>query len=257
MKFIKHLFQLVHRVFAASIAKRKIFKKLLDSNPQLFNINIVQDGPFQGLIYPKSIAYGSSFYPKVLGTYEKELHIFINSIKSKNYKTIIDIGCAEGYYAVGLKRMFQDASVYAIDTNNKARGFCKEMAEINDCLNNFEVMASIDIEGLANIVNNETLLICDCEGFEADIFNQKSLYLFHECDLIIETHDFISPSISTNLQELFSQTHNVSIVQSLDDNLKAKYYSIPNINSLSFEERKYLLSENRPQIMEWLICTKN
>ena len=61
----------------------------------------VRSGPFQGMRYLDEIVWGS-VTPRWLGCYEWELHGAVRQILDRGYKTIIDVGCAEGYYAVGL-----------------------------------------------------------------------------------------------------------------------------------------------------------
>lgn len=62
-------------------------------------------GPFAGMKYINK-AHGSSLTPKIIGTYERELHPFIYEIADKQYDCIVDVGSAEGYYAVGLAYLY-------------------------------------------------------------------------------------------------------------------------------------------------------
>ncbi|MDP6095842.1 MAG: hypothetical protein QGG67_07640 [Gammaproteobacteria bacterium] len=67
------------------------------------------------------------FIPKLLGCYEQELHHVANSIAETGYKNVVNIGCAEGYYAVGLTRLLpEEIKTYAYDINPEARRICKE-----------------------------------------------------------------------------------------------------------------------------------
>ncbi|MCE9519631.1 MAG: hypothetical protein K8R87_08785, partial [Verrucomicrobia bacterium] len=59
-------------------------------------------GPFAGLRYPKFEAVGSSLIGKLVGIYEIELGALMEKILVAPYETVVDLGCAEGYYAVGL-----------------------------------------------------------------------------------------------------------------------------------------------------------
>ena len=61
----------------------------------------VAAGPFAGMRYITR-SCGSKLAPKVIGCYERELHPAIENAIRGDYQRIIDIGCAEGYYAVGL-----------------------------------------------------------------------------------------------------------------------------------------------------------
>src|ERR1044072_5114497 len=77
---------------------------------------VVQEGPFKNMVYvPKSV--GSTLVPKLLGSYESELHSTLEEIIDRNYQKIIDIGCAEGYYAVGLALKNPKTKIHAFDTD--------------------------------------------------------------------------------------------------------------------------------------------
>src|SRR4051812_14244715 len=64
---------------------------------------VVLSGPFAGMAYVRQAA-GSCLAPKLIGCYEAELHGVVARILRTGYTQIVDIGCAEGYYAVGLAR---------------------------------------------------------------------------------------------------------------------------------------------------------
>jgi hypothetical protein len=64
------------------------------------NQYIVHYGPFQSMKYIEH-ANGNQLLPKILGSYEQPIQDWLWNAISKQYETIIDIGCAEGYYAVG------------------------------------------------------------------------------------------------------------------------------------------------------------
>ena len=56
----------------------------------------------------------------------------IEDIVTKAYALIIDVGSAEGYYAVGLARRLPKARVLARDANPKAQALCAALAAAND-----------------------------------------------------------------------------------------------------------------------------
>jgi len=97
----------------------------------LFNDKKVLYGPFRGMKYPSLSSVGSALYPKLLGCYERELHGVIDSFLSNNYTEIVDIGCAEGYYAVGFGLKLNSVKIHAYDTDETARRLCREMAKLN------------------------------------------------------------------------------------------------------------------------------
>lgn len=74
----------------------------------------VLSGPFQGMTYMAAGSEGSTS-ARLLGTYEAALHPIIEKIIKRGYQQIIDVGCAEGYYAVGLAMRMPSARVIARD----------------------------------------------------------------------------------------------------------------------------------------------
>jgi protein-L-isoaspartate O-methyltransferase len=49
--------------------------------------------------------------PRLIGTYEDELHPHLAEALAADPEVILDIGCAEGYYAAGLARLAPGAVV--------------------------------------------------------------------------------------------------------------------------------------------------
>lgn len=234
-------------------------KKAID-NPicaRLFEKKEVLNGPFKGLRYSSLDAVGSALWPKLLGSYEKELHAIIYSFCRKQYSIIIDIGCAEGYYAIGFARRIPTSKIIAYDTDDKARRLCRKMARLNGVEKRVVIKALCDSGELKEFNfnrNGRGLIISDCEGYESQLFNASNVSNLKRCDLLIETHDFIDIYISTYIANLFSKTHDIIRIKSIDDIEKAKTYSFPETVDLDLNTKKFLYGESRPAIMEWIVC---
>jgi hypothetical protein len=214
----------------------------------------VLHGPFKGLRYPLMESVGSALYPKLIGSYEKELHGAIEEICSTNYREVINIGCGEGYYAVGLALRIPTATVFAFDIDAQARALCLKMSKINNVENRMIIHSQCTSDFLVNFkFSNKGLIVCDCEGYEKFLFNELSVGNLRNCDLLIETHDFIDISISTYLHAVFSQTHYITSIKSIDDIEKVKTYHFPEAEKFELPVRKKLFAEGRPAIMEWLL----
>src|SRR5580658_7783427 len=78
--------------------------------------NSVHSGPFHGMRYINR-AIGSAYIPKLLGIYEKELHAVVERACSLDFSLILDIGSAEGYYAVGMALRNAGARIEAFEMN--------------------------------------------------------------------------------------------------------------------------------------------
>ena len=224
---------------------------------KMFADGLVLHGPFKGLKYPSLDSAGSSFSPKLLGSYEKELHDVIERICGHHYEVIVNIGAAEGYYAVGLARRLPQTRIYAFDMAEEARRLCKEMCVANNVNDNVIVESECTPSVLAELVSGKNaLVICDCEGCESIIFTPDILSALRGSDVLVETHDFVDITISTRLKKLFERTHHVETILSCDDIQKAKHYDFPELLNLDLSERFEILKEKRPAIMEWLFFTR-
>jgi hypothetical protein len=213
---------------------------------------VVRHGVFQGMKYPAAQAAGSALFPKLLGSYERELHPVIETICREDYSEIVDVGCAEGYYAVGLARRIPSARIYAYDTNPEACRLCQSMAELNGVSDRITMGSFFDLEALKTIpFTRKGLILSDCEGFEKQIFQTETVELLASCDLLVEVHDFIDITISSYIRQLFEPTHEIEVIQSLDDIKKAQTYNFEELVPYDLATRKSLLAEGRPAIMEW------
>lgn len=216
---------------------------------------IVSNGYFKSMVYPDFLAAGSAIYPKFIGSYERELTPVFEQIIKEKYDLIIDVGCAEGYYAVGLAMLMPDATVIAYDTDPRARDLCKQIAILNNVSERVKIEGTLTANELGKIdfTDKKSLIISDCEGFEKELFTKNNIQNLKNCDLLIETHDLFDLDISAYLIKLFKETHQTPIViASLDDIKKAQTYEYPETKNLDLNMKKVIFGENRKAIMEWL-----
>ncbi len=226
-----------------------------ENNHTFLSSHEVRNGPFREMKYPKIASVGSAIYPKLLGSYEQEIQPHIEKLIYENYSEIIDVGCAEGYYAVGFALRSKNSKIFAYDIDEEARELCVEMARLNDVSDRVQVGSKFTPETLSEFpFTGKGLILCDCEGFEKTLFTVKNLDVLKRCDLLIETHDFIDINISTSLKKLFHKSHEIESIMSVDDIQKALKYSYKEIEGMSLEQKRAILAEGRPSIMEWLIC---
>jgi hypothetical protein len=217
----------------------------------------VANGPFRSLRYPSAQSVSSVLFPKLLGSYESELHPVLEELLRNGYNTVVDIGCAEGYYAVGLALRLKRAEVYAFDTDPNARQLCAEMASLNGVADRIHIGELCDQEVLRSIpLGERALILSDCEGYEGSLFDGQLAAFLIEHDVIIETHDFIDIDLSVRMRNAFANTHHIRSIKSLDDIEKAHTFSEPALEPYSTWDRYRILRENRPAIMEWLVMTR-
>jgi precorrin-6B methylase 2 len=222
---------------------------------ELFPDPVVASGPFAGMKWT-SHPFGGALLPRLLGSYEAELHPALEEAFKQNYSTIVDIGCAEGYYAIGMARRFPHAIVYAFDTNPHARRFCSRLAELNGVQDRVRIGESCDPSVLASLpLGERALIICDCEGYEKVLFNRTMADRLAKHDLIVEIHDFKDLEISTKVRDAFLETHSVHSIKSIDDIQKAHTYQYPRLDRYDIKTKCLVVSERRTGIMEWFVIT--
>jgi len=147
----------------------------------------VRNGPFKGLVYPREAALNRHIIPKLLGTYEQELHGVLEIVSRRKYDCIIDVGSAEGYYAVGLARL-TGIPVYAFDPEPIEKRFCSEMARLNRVSHLVTIQDFFSPSDVPRFTGKRVLMISDCEGFETQIFTQATLESMAGWDVIVELH---------------------------------------------------------------------
>ncbi len=249
--FIKPLIKIC-KSFEFYRKKNEYAKAIINLNNYFDNL-LIKSGPFKGLKYPDFISFGSALYPKLLGTYESELFPLINKLKlTEDYHSIINIGSAEGYYSVGFAIMFKNAIVYAYDINPKYESIITDFAKKNKVNNRLHFILNTNIETFEKLdEKNRSLIFCDCEGCEKQLFDKNNLNKFSNSDLIIETHDLAVHGVTNYLLDLFKDTHGVEIfyVKSKAEKMKIHEKEISNLSSF---ERDICIEEGRAHSLAWL-----
>lgn len=207
---------------------------------------IVQSGPFAGMTYVP-IATGSVLPPKLLGCYEQELHPVLEDIIYRNdYDAVVDVGCAEGYYAIGLALRLPNALVYAYDISPMARRLCRTLAELNGVSHRVTVSGRCDPAVMASLSGKRLLVICDCEGYEVTLLRPDLVPQLRESDILVELHDVLYPGLSQEVLPRFEKTHYISLIGTQERN-PGNY---PAISDLPPEQKRLAVDEFRPA-MQW------
>ena len=134
------------------------------------------------------------------------------------YEAVVNVGCAEGYYAVGLARLMSATQVYAHDTNERAQEACRDLAELNGVAHRMHVGGMFERNDVSRFTGRRTLIICDIEGAERDLLDPDVCPALHEVDILVECHDCFVPGLSALLANRFAQSHHVEkIAQRIAD----------------------------------------
>ena len=210
-------------------------------------------GPFRGMRYG-NIAIGSEQPPKVFGTYEKELWPLIHDVVARRPKSIVDVGAAEGYYAVGLATRLPSANVIAFELSKEGRDQLKVNAEMNKCADRIHICGKCgpdDLRGVA-LAHKPAVVIVDVEGAEDEILSPDTVQALESSKLIVELHEWVVPNIKELLTKRFQNTHASTVIQSR----RRTVFDLPKRSVSGWIYGRWwkgLLDEKRPCTMEWLI----
>lgn len=210
--------------------------------------NQVLGGPFLGMALPESASWrDGDFMPKLLGSYESNLHDAVLEAVRRSPSAVINVGCAEGYYAIGLARAIPTAVVYAFDSNQAATAICGQAAKVNRVSDRVVLRGLCDQEKISRLLDlhDRILLFLDCEGAERKLLDPGKIPNLAKSDMIIETH---GDDIFDDLRSRFSATHHIVPIEQGGRN--------PNqhteLRKLPESDRWLLMDEGRPESMRWL-----
>jgi hypothetical protein len=213
-------------------------------------------GPFSGIIYGNVSAKCSALYPKLLGTYEAELHPFLVASIKQSPQQVIVIGAAEGYYAVGFAANLPKASIVAFEGSVDSQKYLIRLCTLNNLANRVQIKGFCTAQDLLTLDNLPSLILVDCEGSEVDILTTASVSRFAHSDFIVELHDGYRPNVTTLLEEVFADTHKTIRVDAIHDIDRPDCFPILNSSTLTVRERILLLQEKRTQAcLRWLVAT--
>jgi hypothetical protein len=177
---------------------------------------VVAGGPFAGLRYIRSWR-GASFTQKVLGTYEKELWPAVETICRHGYRTVIDVGAAEGYYVCGLAKRLPQARVKAFEADESWHGATRQIAALNGLADRIALSGLCTVESLRQALSGagECLVVCDAEGAEFHLLDPERVPELRGADVLVEVHPGTVPNPSDVLGGSFAPTHAVEVIETV------------------------------------------
>ncbi|WP_091741643.1 50S ribosomal protein L11 methyltransferase [Phenylobacterium immobile] len=210
----------------------------------------IWSGPFAGMDYVSEATEGA-LIPRLIGTYESELHPHIAAFAAQGVDCVIDVGCAEGYYAVGLARMMPAAQIYAYDIDPKARVACEGLAAKNDVSARVHVGGEFAPDGFEAFAGRSVLVMVDAEGAEDVILQPDLSPALAGMRIIVETHDLYNAGVMDRLIQRFAATHDILRVDQ-----QPKTFDPPAwLGDLAHLDQLLAVWEWRARPTPWLVMT--
>lgn len=199
---------------AKKVVPRALYPSaLLRRNAQWRTGNTVMSGPFAGMRYLDRSIWGA-YIPKLIGCYELELHPFIERALASKPGYLIDIGGAEGYYAVGLLSRLPEARLTVFEQLEDGRGAIAELASINGVASRLSIRGSCDPAALDDCLRETgaTFLLSDVEGYELELLHPERVPQLARVNMLVEVHDSAKPGCAEEMARRFEATHRVTRV---------------------------------------------
>ena len=213
-------------------------------------------GPFRGMTYLDETVWGP-ITPKWAGSYEIELTDIIEQNIKSGYDRILNLGCAEGYYAVGFAWRDQAPEVLAFDLDPFARKQARRLAQLNHVSDRIRIYGECTQIRLNELVKRRTLVLADIEGCEVSLLDPTGVPRLKEADLLIEVHEdhnlTAGGTVELRLARRLDDSHTIERRVSLDRGVWIDKHQALWQGKVTREQIASALDEARsaPQVWLW------
>jgi hypothetical protein len=197
--------------------------------------------------------YGGVWFPKILGTYEKEIHGTLDRLLQLKFDLIVVVGAAEGFYPVGFAlRTNSEIEIVSFEAIPSSWKALDKLAEVNGVKGRIRRNGLCDIGSLRACLagSSSPFVFMDIEGGEAILLDPEFLPELKRAHILVEIHEQFIPGTAEIVRKRFAPTHRISQINSqtrtIDD--------FPILISELFKGvAVQLMSEERPGPMSWMV----
>jgi hypothetical protein len=218
-------------------------------------------GPFKGMNIPLSDVSKRLLPSYVLGSTELELRDLIERLIAGKYGTIVNVGAADGYYAVGFARRSPNSRIIAFEALPELHPIIERTAALNGVGNQIRILGLCDCANLSMELARApapVLIVVDIEGFETHLLELGKVPELRFADILIETHDGFVPNCTETIAARFEQTHRierfVARPRTIAD-FPANF--LPSLPKHFPQLAVDLMDERRMGLQQWLFCKAN
>lgn len=236
--------------------KSKITKYRREQLSEIFDERFdgtVAYGPFTGLQLSRTSSWSPTDRASMLfGLYEQELLLELATLPA-GCDTFIDLGAADGYYAVGAVKSGLFARTYAFEITPAGQAKVRENAERNGVSDRVHIFGEAR-KDFARLIPPEHLkasvLFVDIEGAEFDIFDRQVLSDFRNTVIFFEIHDFLVADSEARVRKLREDASEFFDIREFTTAARdlSRY---PELRELNDTDRWLVCSEGRKHLQTW------
>ena len=211
---------------------------------------IVQYGIFKNLKMNHEISWSrGDIASKIYGFYENKIQ---QKLKDINNPILIDIGAADGFFAIGSLKSKICEFCYAFEETKKSRENLSKTAKINNVQNKLSIIGKVTKDNFFTLLPSKinfskVTILCDIEGGEFDFFSDEILATIRCSNIIIEIHKNHNKNLEIDLLERVKKYFDVSIIIDNDKNFEG----VSELHALNDIDRNLICSEGRSYIGKW------
>ncbi|MDA8535758.1 hypothetical protein N9L23_00125 [Alphaproteobacteria bacterium] len=213
---------------------------------------VIRYGLFEGMRLNCNTWWGmADLGSQCLGLYEKQILDLISH--AGPFDTFLDIGAADGYYAIGMLHSQMAKRSICFEISEKGQASIKKNWTLNKRIGKLKIHGEANEASLSEIVpkiNGKSLVLIDIEGAEFSLLTPKIITMLKNCEVIIEIHNWVEDFLSkykTLLTDL-NQHFEINVIKNAVQNTE----SIPLLRSYTDDNRLLVASERRPCLMRFL-----
>lgn len=218
---------------------------------------IVQAGPLAGFKLGSDPTWGAADRgPMLLGFYEapvtKQLEEF-----SLQASTLVDIGAADGYFGVGFVASGLYSRSVCFESDLITTAAMREVAHINNVTDLVTVFGAADATFASKLQEakvdlEDTVILCDIEGGEFSLFDDKLLGYLSRCKIIIELHEKMFSNGDAQLACLLESANHHFEIRFLDSGSRNPS-EVGALQGMPEDDRWLLCSEGRNIFQRWMV----
>lgn len=215
-------------------------------------------GPFKGMKLASTSWSARDVGSILLGEYERQVIDVIMESPS-SYSIFVDIGAADGIYAVGLSMNNRFQSSFCFESSEASQSSIRENALANDVKSKITILGTAESNFLTLLTTqypidlSKALFLVDIEGGEYDLLSEKNLEKLRNSVLIVEIHKDVD-GFELQYEALIKRSSHIFNVSKLFSHAKSKI-DFKEIESWPDEDRQIIFSEGRRHQMSWLVMT--